>query len=161
GRVRDRFWALAAAVLPVAVFARAANGDFVYDDHRFLDGNPNLEKASIVWRAFTDPSCQTGDGTEAGLWRPLRTLSFPLDRAVFADGALGPHLVNLALHATGAALVFLLLRRFGARALAAFCGATVFAVHPAQTECVAWVSSRGDLLAFVLVAGALLADLSE
>jgi hypothetical protein len=158
--VGDWSWACTAAAVAAAPFVPGLRGEFVYDDHRFFADNANLGRVSILWRAFADPSCQTSDGTDAGLWRPLRTLSFALDRALFGDGALGPHAVNLVLHATGAALVFLLLRRIGGGALAAFLGSLVFAFHPAQVECVAWVSSRGDLIAFALVAAAIVLDLS-
>lgn len=143
----------------MAAFLPALGGGFVYDDHRFFEGNAALGDASILWRAFADPVCQTADGTESGLWRPLRTLSFALDRALFGEGALGPHAVSLVLHGAGTGCVFLLLSRFAAAPRAAFLGALLYALHPAQTECVAWISSRGDLLAALFLWAALLADL--
>ncbi len=145
----------------MAAFLPAVSAGFVYDDHRFYADNTALDHASIVWRAFADPVCQTSDGTEAGLWRPLRTLSYALDRSLFGDGAIGPHAVNLVLHGAATACVFGLLRRFAAPALAALFGALLYALHPAQAECVAWVSSRGDLLAALLVWAAILADLGD
>jgi protein O-mannosyl-transferase len=146
------------AVLAALAFVPAVHGGFVYDDHRFLAENPHLDAPSILWRAFTDPSSQTSDGTHAGLWRPLRTLSFALDRALFGAGAAGPHAVNVALHAAGAALVTLLLGRWRVPAAAALLGGALYALHPVQVEALAWISSRGDLLAAAAVWGALLAD---
>lgn len=93
--------ALVPALLALLVFVPTLHGGFVYDDHRFLESNPHLGDPSILWRAFTDPSCQTADGTHAGLWRPLRTLLFALERAVFGGGAAGPHAVSVALHVAG------------------------------------------------------------
>lgn len=159
--MRDRTWAALAALAAAAAFLPALAGGFVYDDHRFYADNAALGHASILWRAFGDPVCQTSDGTEAGLWRPLRTLSFALDRSLFGDGALGPHAVNLVLHGAATACVFGLLRRFAAAPFAAFLGALLYAFHPAQTECVAWISSRGDLLAALFVWSAILADLGD
>lgn len=150
-----------AAVAALVVFAPALHGGFVYDDHRFLETNPHLGETSILWRAFGDPACQTSDGTHAGLWRPLRTLSFALDRLVFGGAAWGPHAVNVALHAAGAALVARLLLAWRVAPVAAALGATLYALHPAQAECVAWISSRGDVLAAAFVWGALVADLDE
>jgi len=151
--------AAAVALAALLVFVPALHGGFVYDDHRFYAENESLGTPSILWRAFADPACQTSDGTHAGLWRPLRTLSFALDRAVFGDAAAGPHAVNVLLHAGGAAVLSLLLLAWELPPLAAALGAAAYAVHPAQTEVVAWISSRGDLLAVAGVLGALLADL--
>lgn len=158
--MRDRAWAGAAAATAGVAFAPAARSGFVYDDHGFYAGNPALVEPSILWRAFADPSCQRDNGIDPGLWRPLRTLSYAIDRALFGGGSVGPHVVNIVLHAASTALLFLLLRRFGIGALAAFSGALLFALHPAQTECVAWLSSRGDVLAMALVTAAILLDLS-
>jgi tetratricopeptide (TPR) repeat protein len=159
--VRDRRYALLAALIAIAAFLPALWSGFVYDDHRFYEGNPHLSHASILWRAFADPVCQTADGTEAGLWRPLRTLSFAFDHALFGDSAVGPHAVNVLLHGAGAACLFALLRRLGAGAWAALAGAALYALHPAQAETVAWISSRGDLLAMAGVLGALVAAHDE
>jgi hypothetical protein len=158
--VRASTAALWAGLVAAATFVPSLSGGFVYDDHRFHETNTHLGDASILWRAFADPACQTSDGTEAGLWRPLRTLSFALDHALFGASAAGPHAVNLLLHGAGASLLCLLLVRFGATHTGALLGALLYALHPAQTECVAWISSRGDLLAAAFVWGAILADLS-
>jgi protein O-mannosyl-transferase len=159
--VRDRRLALVAALIAIAAFLPALSFGFVYDDHRFHEANPHLSHASILWRAFAEPACQTADGTEAGLWRPLRTLSFALDHALFGDSALGAHAVNLLVHGAGTTCLFALLRRLGAGAWAALAGAAVYALHPAQVETVAWISSRGDLLAIAGVLGALVAALDD
>jgi len=158
--VRDRTWAGVAAATTGAALSPAVASGFVYDDHGFYSGNEALARPSILWRAFTDPSCQRDSAVDAGLWRPLRTLSYALDRAAFGGGAAGPHAVSVLLHAASTGLLFLLLRRFSIGAPAAFFGAILFGLHPAQTECVAWLSSRGDVLAMALVLAAILCDLS-
>ncbi|MCG3136168.1 MAG: hypothetical protein HMLKMBBP_04008 [Planctomycetes bacterium] len=148
-----------AAAAAAAVLAPSVAGGFVYDDHRFVAENAALREPSILWRAFADPSCQTSDGTHAGLWRPLRTLSFAFDASVLGGSPAAMHAVNVALHAAGTMLVAALLGAWGAGPPAAALGALVYGLHPAQAECVAWISSRGDLLAAGLVWAALLADL--
>jgi hypothetical protein len=139
----------------VAAFLPALTAGFVSDDHRFYVRNEALTELSVLWRAFGDPSVQTADASFAGLWRPLRTLSFAVDRAVWGVEPLGPHLTNVLLHGAATALVASLLTRWGAAFAGAFLGAMVFALHPVQVECVAWVSSRGDLLALVGVLASL------
>jgi protein O-mannosyl-transferase len=158
--VRDRTAAAGAAAIATAAFLPSIAGGFVYDDHRFYEENAALTRWSILWRAFTDPASQTADASYDGLWRPLRTLSFAVDRALFGLAAWGPHLVNVLLHGAATALLFALLRRLGASTNAAFLGAVLYALHPAQAECVAWISSRGDLLAILFVLAALVLELT-
>lgn len=159
GRLPTRTAVLLAAVAAVLVLLPAPTGGFVYDDHRFLAANVKLDDADVLWRAFVDPAVQTADSSYAGLWRPLRTLSFALDRLLFGPAAWGSHAVNLVLHGLQSALVVLWLRRLGVSAGAALAGALVFALHPAQVESAAWISSRGDLLATVGVLGAIVLQL--
>ncbi len=73
------------------------------------------------------------------------------------DPQLGPvdlspavfHLASLGVHCANALLVFVLLRRVAGQAWPAFAGALLFAIHPVQSESVAWVSEmRGLLSAF-------------
>src|SRR5262249_11406036 len=48
-------------------------------------------------------------------------------------------------HAAAAVLLLLVLRRLVGDGRAALAAALLWAVHPAQTESVAWISSRGDV----------------
>jgi tetratricopeptide (TPR) repeat protein len=84
-----------------------------------------------------------------GNWFPLTWLSH---MAVVQAAGLDPrahHLVNLALHALGAVLLFVALRRMtGARWPSAL-AAALFGVHPLHVESVAWVAERKDVLSGV------------
>lgn len=151
---------LLAALFAALAFLPTLGAGFVYDDHRFYADNDALTHLSVLWRAFADPAVQTADDTFAGLWRPLRTLSFALDRGLFGDAPFGPHLTSVLLHALCTGLLATLLRRLGARPAAMLLGALVYALHPVQVECVGWISSRGDLLAMAGVLAALIAVLS-
>lgn len=179
---RRRALVTAAIVAVAALLAHGASlwGGFVYDDHRFVEQNQALTSLSDPLRFFADPStASAGEGIEPDVWRPLRTLVFAANHALFGLTAGFWHLASLVLHAANAVLVWLLLLRLlsrdprtaegafpaakraaHARAnLFAALGAILFAVHPATSEAVAWVSSFGDLLAwtFVLVAFEVLA----
>ncbi|MHC4925533.1 MAG: hypothetical protein ACYTG4_15870, partial [Planctomycetota bacterium] len=143
----------------VAAWIWTVGFGFVYDDHRFADGNTSLDRvASAPWTAF-DPATTSRDGTEPGMWRPLRTLSFAADRALYGDAAGGWHLSNVLLHALAAALVFSLARALGLGLPAAGTAGLLFAFHPVQAESVAWISSRGDLLSGVFLLTATLLHL--
>jgi protein O-mannosyl-transferase len=68
------------------------------------------------------------------------------------------HAANVALHVLAAVMAFVVVRRLLRRVsddstridLAAGIGAMLFAVHPVQVECVAWVSGLKDVLAGLL-----------
>jgi hypothetical protein len=158
--VRDPRRALTVLLLVGAAFAahaRALGAGFVYDDHRFVVHNPAIESLSPL-AYFADPRTASAEaGIEPDVYRPLRTLHFAVDRALFGLREVFWHLGNVLLHALVAVLAWVLLLRVVApgagRAgrVAAALGALLFAVHPVTAEAVAWVSSRGDLLAMLLV----------
>jgi hypothetical protein len=85
--------------------------------------------------------------------RPLLKLSYALNFAVSGHPA-GFRLVNVLIHATNAALVCWLLRERGRRvgltdaraAFAALTAASLFALHPVQTEAVTYISGRSSSL---------------
>lgn len=164
-----------AAVLLLAVFAHGAcvGHGFVYDDHRFVVHNPAIRTLAHPER-FLDPATASAAlGVEPDVWRPLRTLLFAIDYALFSLSPRGWHLVSLLVHLLNAALVFRLFLRLTAPgalppsappdaptaplAVAAV-GAALFAVHPVTVEAVAWISSRGDLAACTFSLVALLAS---
>ncbi len=166
-----RALALVVALAALLAHARALGHGFVYDDHRFVERNDAIASLGNVARFFSDPAtASAAAGVEPDIYRPLRTLAFAVDRALFGVAPLGWHAASLALHVVNALLVWVfLLRRLApgrvrgpgagrladgagagldAGVLGATAGALLFAVHPVVTESVAWVSSRGDLLAW-------------
>lgn len=144
-------------LLTLGVHARGLSGGFVYDDHRFVEHNTALSPIR-PWAYLVDPataSAASGDGITADIYRPLRTLLFAVERALFGLWAPGWHALSLLLHAGVVALLYRLLVRFlGAVSLGPWLGAAIVAVHPATVESVAWVSSQGDLLAWLLLLAA-------
>ena len=76
---------------------------------------------------------------------------------LFGTNPLGHHLVNIILHAFNVVLLFWVLRggtrQLGRSALVAL----LFAVHPLNVECVAWVAEQKSLLAMTFLLLALLA----
>jgi hypothetical protein len=80
--------------------------DFVrYDDQEYVFENAIVQRG-LTWEgflwAFTQP--------HAANWHPITWLSHMLDSQLFGPSPAGPHLINAALHATNAALLFLLLQ---------------------------------------------------
>jgi len=145
------------AALAFLAYLPALGGGYVYDDHRFVEDNEALSSFTPL-RYFTDPSTVAEKSWE-GIYRPLRTLDFAIDRAIAGNSPLFSHLRNLLYHLAGALLVYELIRRLVRSDGAAFYGALVFALHPVHTESVAWITSRADVMVLVAFLGALVLHL--
>ena len=146
---------VAALVVAVAVlYGRVAGFGFVdFDDPAYVFANPHvragLTREGIGW-AFTTHQ-------EAN-WTPLSWISHMAAAQVFGvEKACGHHLVNVALHALNAALLYALLRTATGSLARSACVAALFALHPLNVEAVAWVSARKDVLAAGFGLGSLIA----
>ncbi len=138
------------------VYVLTLNADFVYDDiaitvveNPLLKGEISLLEVFLTWD------------------RPLRELTYLIDHTIWGFNPFGYHLQNLVWHSLNTCLLFLfLLYLVGAvrepphiriakfegavrepplRNLS-FAAALLFAVHPINTESVAWISGRKELL---------------
>jgi hypothetical protein len=135
-------WVLAAVV--AAVFLPSLFGAFVFDDFRFILDNRYVRNPESWLRFLTDAS--TADPRSPwGIVRPLRTIEFAADRALFGESPFAFHVHSLLWHLAATVFLFLLVRRLLADARVAFIAALLWAIHPTNVESVAWISSRGDV----------------
>ncbi|NOS67131.1 MAG: tetratricopeptide repeat protein [Candidatus Peribacteraceae bacterium] len=149
--------ALPFAVITVAallVYWLSLGNEFViWDDDTLVYNNPltQLWTAKNFFGAFAsyDPE----------LYVPLTIISFQIEHLLIEFAPMFYHIDNLMLHILNAGLVFLLLQQLGLRRWTALAAAMIFTVHPINTEAVAWVSGRKDLLAAFFSLTALLAYL--
>ncbi len=152
--------ATALAIATVVVFRGALDGEFVdWDDGINVSENPILNPATpgSVLRFWSGPYLRLYIPLTYTAWAAIT----PLARAAAAGGgALGPldprafHAANLAVHVAAVLLVFGILRLVVRRDAAAFGGALLFALHPAQVEPVAWVTGMKDVLGGALALAA-------
>ncbi len=125
-------------------FWPALGAGFVYDDSFFIGNNPAIRSFAAVPYYFLDK--HTTSETGHGIYRPLRTLSFAVDYALWGLNPKGYHLTSLLFHLGAAVILYLLLARMTADDRVAFFSALLFALHPVQVEAVTYVSSRGDVM---------------
>ena len=144
--------ALLLFALTAAAFAGAVGGGFLLLDDTLYVGN-EVVQGGLTWGGARLALTRSF----AANWHPLTWLSLMLDAELFGTDPRGYHLVNVLLHATNAALFFLLLARLTGRLRTSALAAALFAVHPLRVESVAWVSERKDVLALCLGLLALLA----
>lgn len=163
GTLRVPQAALFVAVLACVAFLNSFAGEFVFDDIHEIARNPGLEPLVPPWHAMF-----VGNKLPA---RPLPYLTFAIDRAIWGVRPFGYHLTNLAVHVIAALALFDLVRlallspRLGGRwcdraVPLAMVIATIWAVHPLQTQAVTYVYQRIESLTgmFSLVALAAFAE---
>ena len=127
--------------------------DFVYDDLEFITNNVRLRGPVGLREAFSSPLMYSASG-KFYIYRPLAALSFADDLRRWGLSPFEFHLRNEAWHIAAALVAvwvgYLLTRSMFAAVLAA----TIFGIHPIQTEAVTWISGRANAisLTFFLLA---------
>jgi tetratricopeptide (TPR) repeat protein len=135
------------------IYGRVLGFEFVtYDDYDLIYNNTAyLGKISNVADAFRTPGLNVGHGTRM-YYRPIQVISHIIDYQVWGLNAFGFHLTSLLLHALTTIILYQLLCLIIGDHLWSFIVSLLFALHPIQTEAVAWISGRVDvLLAFFIV----------
>lgn len=126
----------------LGVYWPVRQNDFIYyDDPQFITENDAI-KAGLTAQgflyAFTQPV--------VGNWHPITTLSHMLDCQLFGVNPGAHHLLNAAIHAVNAILLFQLLFQLTGSTWRSLAVALLFALHPLRVESVAWASERKDVL---------------
>ncbi len=131
----------------LAVYWPALTGPWLWDDDVDIPNNELLRNAAGLWRIWVSPT--TLD------YYPLKFTVQWVQWQLWGDAVLGYHLVNVALHAAGALLLWRVFARLGLRF--AWLGALVFVVHPLNVESVAWMAELKNTLSLPPLLLALLA----
>ena len=114
----------------------AMSAGFIWDDDSYLTGNPllsGLDGLRRIWIPGQTPQ-----------YYPVVFTSFWIEHLVWGLHPAGYHLVNIALHALNALLVWRLGRAL--RLPGAWFVGALFALHPVQVESVAWITERKNVL---------------
>lgn len=141
------------AVASFLAYAPVVRNGFVWDDTALILRDPLIRSWRLIPEGFQH--FLFTDATASDFYRPIQRLTYTIDYAVFGFRASGFHVVSVAIHFLAAVALFLfareLLRTFQIderRSLvAAFLASLVWAIHPALTSAVAYISGRADGLA--------------
>ena len=150
--------ALVPVLAAVVAYAGTLGHEFAFDDVHLIAPNERICGDLDVVEIFRSPYWagtivdETGDEPGVNLWRPVTILSHAVLCQISGPDAFLPHALNLVLHALNAWLLFLWVRllfrtRPGRGLAAATAVATLFAVHPLNSEVVYLAVGRADLLA--------------
>ena len=136
--------------ITLIAYLPAWHAGFIWDDDDYVINNTTLRSLDglrQIWFVI-DALPQ---------YYPLVHTTFWLEYHLWGLNPLGYHLVNIGLHATGAVLLWRVLKRL--QLPGAWLAAAIFAIHPVEAESVAWVTERKNVLSAVCYFAAALAYL--
>jgi hypothetical protein len=137
-------------VAALIIYSPALNGEFISDDGHYVATNHYvhaLTQENIL--AMLDPTSVLAVIVEN--YAPVHVFLHALEWQLFGTNVFGYHVVNVVLHALATWLLVLLYRRSGASMLGAALAGSVFLVHPANVEAVAWISQLKTSSAMILM----------
>lgn len=141
----------AVAVIVIAVWAVSLGNGFVYDDHKYLVGNPWVKDAAFTGDIFSSSTAafNPSDAT-SNTYRPMLYMLYMAEYLAFGLTPFYFHLVNILAHAVNAALVFFIAAAFlekegRASIFPSLFAGLVFGLHTINAEAVNWVSASTEL----------------
>lgn len=139
------FLALAAVAVVFVLYLPALNFQFILDDHHFVN-DPRIQTSGHFWKYFTGYVWSQVANGPSSFYRPMFAVWLRLNAIFTGMSSWGWHLLSIAKHATAAVLLGLLVWKLLRNRTAALLAAALFALHPAQTESVAWVTVPDPLM---------------
>lgn len=124
-------------LLTLLVYVPAITGGYVWDDDFYVTANSTLRSAEGLKRIWFEPGA-------VPQYYPLVHTGYWLEYQLWGLDPYGYHLINVLLHALGAVLLWLILRRLSVPG--AWFAAMIFALHPINVESVAWITERKNVL---------------
>jgi Tfp pilus assembly protein PilF len=129
------------------------NSAFVnFDDPAYVTANARVLQG-LSWNNVAWATTATVEAN----WHPVTWISHMADVQFFGANPRDHHIVSALLHALNVVLLFFALTRATGNLLRSAVVAGLFAVHPLNVECVAWVAERKSLLSMLFLLLALAA----
>lgn len=130
--------AIAIVLLGALAYSNSLAGPFVLDDSVTIIDNPDIR------RMWSLSSLRSSWGESAVLGRPLVAMTFAINYAIDGLNVTGYHVVNIAVHILCALVLLVLIRRVCRSTLFAFVCASLWVLHPLNTEVVNYISQRTE-----------------
>ncbi|MBI4424256.1 MAG: tetratricopeptide repeat protein [Elusimicrobia bacterium] len=152
---RLRLWHVAAALWAAvfgAYFNSIDNGLVDFDDATTLSDSPDaMGSVAGLKKSLLAAAGEPADALPLLIsQRPLTILTKAFDQAAFGEAYAWHRLVNIAWHLAAAWFAFLVAARLSGSRGFGLAASLVFALHPVQTESVAYLAGRRDVLSGAL-----------
>ena len=130
-------------LLGTLIFLPTIRYDFVWDDYTQIRDYQQIKSVSTWPQLLVSkvPIAQTSI-----FYRPVFMFSYALDYALYKENPGGYHFTSALLHGLASALLTYLAWLLLQNPYGALAAGTLFALHPAHPETVAFISGRADLL---------------
>ena len=152
-----RYPVLVPVVAAVLAYLPALADRFVLDDDTLLVDNPYCRSLSGLRTMLTNGLfAASAEPLRVDYYRPASGLLYWTTYQLLGANPVAQHALNIAMHVAVVALVWATLRAFGVSTRVATGAATLFAVHPATADIVAYVGGRQDMLGWLFVLGGVL-----
>ena len=150
-------FSIVAVALVIGVFAAyspALNFQFILDDHRFVN-DPRVQSSGHVWEYFTNYVWAQFTGGPTSFYRPVFVLWMRLNFILSEMSPWGWHFLSIVKHVLVAVLLGLVVWKLLRDCSAALMAGALFALHPAHTESVAWVTVPDPLMSAAMLGSVL------
>ena len=137
------------SLLITAVYAPTFSGEFILDDKPLVKDNLFIRdlKSPTFYLYQEDGVCDKSlPGYHTGYYRPLVNLFYTIDFKIWGMRPSGFRITNLILHLFTCIILYQFLFTLSAGRFIPFVAALLFGLHPVNTESVAWISSRNNIL---------------
>lgn len=122
----------------IFLYFNSIHNEFVFDDNLLIVKNFRIQDLKNIPRIL--------GVTGRHSYRPLREISYTLDYQFTGLNPVGYHLSNILYHILTSFCVFLVAFRLSKDIKVGFIAGLLFMAHPIQTESVAYISGRRDIL---------------
>jgi len=131
----EKYWYLVIICTVLAVYGKTFLNQWTYDDLYVVVNNSDTFSLSEFMK-------------DSYPGRPLRELTHIIERSFFGTKPAGYHVLQLLLHILNGIILCTFMVRAGLSRLSALLGALFFLLHPFQSESVANIGHRKELLGF-------------
>lgn len=140
----ERIWLAVLLFTTFIVYSGSLLNAFCWDDKINVIDNPELQIPSVssFLKLVVTPYI--------GMYTPVTQGTYFVNAALSGIDPAAFHFTDLLLHLGAVLLVHRFIKLLVGRAEAGLIGATVFAIHPMNTEVVCWVSARSTVLSTIL-----------
>lgn len=152
---RSWAWAVVPPLAALAVYSNTLDAEFVYDDVQQIVKNPWVKELRHLPHTLTQPVWAFHTAIPTNYYRPVQMGLYNLLWTASGGTPFLFHAANVLLHVLNTLVFASLIRRVSTDRTTAFGAALLFAVHPLNTEAVAWIACVPELTYTLLVLASL------
>lgn len=141
-----RRWFVFLLLCVALLYAPLMVADYAWDDEALVLARQTALDGATAGPAHGDLWMSAGaEARASSYYRPALLWSLDVDQLLWPGSPGGAHMQSVGWHLAAALALFLLLVQLVPTA-PALIGVALFAFHPAQSEAVAWIAARNDLM---------------